>query len=118
VHSGPRRRAAAASPALRIGSEVFRKAVHSRPAPKPSTGAWTGNSIDVTASATDNAGLASLKFFGNGTQFAQVTCSGTTCGSTQWWLTGSLPSGKHTITVVATDTAGNSTTSAPVVINK
>jgi hypothetical protein len=85
---------------------------------KPSNGAWTGNSIDVTASATDNAGLATLKFFGNGTQFAQVSCSGTSCASTQWWLTGSLPSGKHTITVVATDTAGNQTTSAPVVINK
>jgi len=34
------------------------------------------------------------------------------------WLTGALPDGKHTITVVATDTAGNSTVSAPVVINK
>ena len=84
----------------------------------PPNGAWTGNSIDVTAMATDNVALASLKFFGNGTQFAQATCSGTSCTSTQWWLTGSLPSGKHTITVVATDTAGNTKTSAPVVINK
>jgi hypothetical protein len=33
-------------------------------------------------------------------------------------LTGSLPKGKHTITAVATDTAGNTTTSAPVTINK
>jgi hypothetical protein len=72
----------------------------------------------VTASATDTGGLASLKFFGNGTQFAQATCSGTSCTSTQWWLTGSLPSGKHTLTVVAIDVAGNQTTSAPVVINK
>ena len=85
---------------------------------KPSNGAWTGNSIDVTASATDTGGLASLTFFGNGTQFAQATCSGTSCTSTQWWLTGSLPSGKHTLTVVAIDVAGNQTTSAPVVINK
>jgi hypothetical protein len=84
----------------------------------PPNGAWTGNSIDVTATATDNVALASLKFFGNGTQFAQAACSGTTCTSTQWWLTGSLPSGQHTITVVATDTAGNTKTSAPVVINK
>jgi hypothetical protein len=84
----------------------------------PSNGAWTGNSIDVSASATDNVGLATLKFFGNGTQFAQVSCSGMSCASTQLWLTGPLRDGKHTITVVATDTAGNSTVSAPVVINK
>ena len=85
----------------------------------PQNGDWTGNSIDVTATATDNARLATLKFFGNGTQFAQVSCGNAkTCSATEWWITGSLPSGKHTITVVATDTAGNQTTSAPVVINK
>jgi hypothetical protein len=84
----------------------------------PPNGAWTGNSIDVTASATDNVLLSTLKFYGNGVQFGQLTCGTKTCGGTQWWVTGSLPSGKHTITVVATDTAGNQTTSAPVVINK
>ena len=73
----------------------------------------------MTATATDDVGLATLKFLGNGTQFAQITCgNATTCGGTEWWLTGSLPSGQHTITVVATDTAGNTKTSAPVVINK
>ena len=86
---------------------------------KPSNGAWTGNSIDVTASGGDNVGLATLTYFGDGSQFAQVSCGGAaTCQSTQWWLTGSLASGQHTITVVATDTSGNKTTSAPVVINK
>lgn len=85
----------------------------------PQNGDWTGNSIDVTATASDAVGLATLKFFGNGTQFAQVSCGNAkTCSATEWWITGSLPSGKHTITVVATDTAGNQTTSAPVVINK
>ena len=39
---------------------------------KPSNGAWTGNSIDVTATAGDNVGVASLTFYGDGTQFAQV----------------------------------------------
>jgi subtilisin family serine protease len=86
---------------------------------KPSNGAWTGNSIDVTATAGDNVGVASLTFYGDGTQFAQVACGGgTSCTSTQWWLTGSLPSGQHTITVVATDVSGNKATSSPVVINK
>ena len=84
----------------------------------PANGAWTGNSIDVMASATDNAALATLKFYGNGTQGAQVTCTGTSCTSTRWWRTGSLPSGTHRITVVATDTAGNQTASPSVGINK
>jgi hypothetical protein len=84
----------------------------------PSNGAWTGASIGVTASATDNAQVATLTYYGNGTQFAKVTCGTASCTSKQWWTTGSLPSGKHTITVVATDSAGNQTTSAPVVINK
>ena len=86
---------------------------------KPANGAWTGNSIDVIASAGDNVGVASLTFYGDGAQFAKVSCAGApSCQSTQWWVTGPLPSGQHTITVVATDTSGNQTTSAPVVINK
>ena len=44
----------------------------------PQNGDWTGNSIDVTATASDNVGLATLKFFGNGTQFAQVSCGNAT----------------------------------------
>jgi hypothetical protein len=33
-------------------------------------------------------------------------------------LSGTLPKGKHTLTAVATDAAGNRTTSAPITINK
>jgi hypothetical protein len=72
----------------------------------------------VTASATDNAGLASIKLFGDGTLFSTASCGAATCTSTAWWLTGPLPGGKHTITAVATDAAGNIATSAPVTINK
>jgi hypothetical protein len=86
---------------------------------KPGNGAWTGNSIDVTATGSDNVGVATLTYYGDGNQFGQASCGGTpTCTATQWWITGPLPSGQHTLTVVATDTAGNQTTSAPVVINK
>jgi hypothetical protein len=84
----------------------------------PPNGAWTGNSIDVHVSGTDAVGLVSLKVFGNGTQVGTVNCTGTSCSGVVWWLTGSLPSGQHTITATATDTAGNTTTSSPVVINK
>ena len=87
---------------------------------KPSNGAWTGNSIDIVAAGSDNVGLTSIAIYGDGAPVQTVGCGGTaSCNTgTVWWQTGSLASGQHTITVVATDTAGNKTTSAPVVINK
>jgi hypothetical protein len=86
---------------------------------QPQNGAWTGASLHVIATATDGVALATLKLYGDGVQFGNVNCAGaTTCSYNDWWVTGSLPSGQHTITAVATDLAGNSTTSSPVVINK
>ena len=86
----------------------------------PHTGDWTGNSIHVVATATDNVGLATIKLYGDGVQFGPtVICNGTvSCTFDDWWSTGSLPSGQHTIVAVATDTTGNETSSAPVTINK
>jgi hypothetical protein len=85
----------------------------------PPDGAWTGNSLKVTVSGTDTVGLTAIEVYGNGTLVGTVPCNaGTSCTGSIWWATGSLPSGKHTITAVAEDTAKNRTTSAPVVINK
>jgi hypothetical protein len=84
----------------------------------PFNGDWTGNSIRVAVTGSDNVGLASIAVYGNASLVDTVPCSGTTCTGEVWWTTGPLPDGKHTITAVATDTAGNKTTSAPVVINK
>jgi hypothetical protein len=86
----------------------------------PHTGDWTGNSIRVTATATDNAGVSTLKLYGDGVQFgATVICNGAaSCTFDDWWSTGALASGQHTIVAVATDTSGNQTSSTPVTINK
>jgi hypothetical protein len=86
----------------------------------PFNGDWTGNSIHVVATATDNVGLATLKVYGNGVQFGPtIVCGGaTSCTFDDWWATGSLPPGQHTIVAVATDTTGNEASSAPVTINK
>ncbi|MBM4439373.1 MAG: DUF1929 domain-containing protein [Candidatus Rokubacteria bacterium] len=84
----------------------------------PQNGAWTGNSISVHVSATDDVGLANIKVYGNGTLVETVPCTGTSCTGVVWWVTGPLPSGQHTITATATDTANNTATSAPVTINK
>ena len=85
----------------------------------PTNGASTGSSVKVTATAGDNVGLASLKLYGDGVQFSQKTCGNKkTCTLTANWSMTTLPSGAHTITAVVTDTAGNTTTSAPVTVNK
>src|SRR5205814_1490122 len=84
----------------------------------PSNGAWTGNSIHIVATASDNVGLASVKIYGNGGVILQTTCSGTSCTLDNWWTTGALAPGAYQIQAVATDTAGNCATSPPVTINK
>src|SRR5207248_5152052 len=53
---------------------------------KPSNGAWTGNSINITATAGDNVGLATIKLRGNGSVFATIPCSGTACSGTGTWV--------------------------------
>src|SRR5262249_14979074 len=84
----------------------------------PTSGVWTGNSIEIRASASGSPALVNLKYWGNGAIFATVPCSGTTCSGDVWWVTGSLPPAAYQVQVVATDSAGRSTTSAPITINK
>jgi hypothetical protein len=85
---------------------------------KPANNAWTGNSIQVGATATDNVGLANIKLWGNGAIFGTIACSGTTCSGTIEWATGSLATGAYQVQAVATDTAGNCAVSSPITINK
>jgi hypothetical protein len=79
----------------------------------PATGATVSGNVNVTAAASDNAGVASVQFRldgGNiGTSLAAAPYAFTLNTTT-------LSNGNHTISVVATDTAGNSTTSAGVTV--
>ena len=84
----------------------------------PPNGAWTGGSIEVSAAANDNVGLRDIKLWGNGSVFGTITCSGTSCTGSIWWVTGSLAPAAYQVQAVATDTSGNQTISAPVTINK
>src|SRR5205814_8090910 len=56
----------------------------------PASGVWTGNSIQISAAATDNVGLATIKLWGNGVAFGTITCNGTTCSGTVNWVTNKL----------------------------
>jgi hypothetical protein len=84
----------------------------------PPSGTWTGNSLQVSMKATDNVAVQSIKLYADGSLTNTLTCSTATCQGTVTWMSGALPRGQHTLTAVATDTAGNQTTSAPITINK
>ena len=81
----------------------------------PANGATVASSTTVSANASDTggSGLASVRFY----------LDGTTLLSTQkgpkysfQWNTKTTAKGQHTLTAVATDNAGNATTSAPVTV--
>jgi chitodextrinase len=69
------------------------------------------SSVSVTASASDNVGVAGVQFKLDGANLGtEVTSSPYTTS----WNTSTATNGTHSITAVARDAAGNSTTSAAV----
>jgi hypothetical protein len=84
----------------------------------PSGGAAVVGTVPILATATDNVGVVSVRFFLDGVSLGSKTAPTQTGGSIyKWnWTTGSTSSGVHTLTAVATDAAGNQTTSDPVTV--
>jgi len=78
----------------------------------PASGATVSGTITVTASASDDVGVAGVQFFLDGNAGAEVT----TAPYSVAWDTTAATNGSHTITAVARDAAGNRTTSAPVAV--
>ncbi len=79
----------------------------------PVSGATVSGTISVTASASDNVGVAGVQFQLDGVNAgAELTAAPY---SVPWNTTGSS-NGPHTITAVARDAAGNRTTSADVTV--
>jgi hypothetical protein len=78
----------------------------------PTTGATvTGASVALTATAADNIGVAGVQFKVDGTNLGfEVTTSPYTTS----WDSTKVANGSHTITAVARDTSGNTTTSSSV----
>jgi phage replication-related protein YjqB (UPF0714/DUF867 family) len=77
----------------------------------PSAGAALSGTVTLAAGATDNVGVASVRFLVNG---AQVGAIDTTSPYSAAWNTTAVSNGTYTIAAVATDAAGNSTTSAAI----
>jgi len=78
----------------------------------PASGATVSGTINVTASASDNRGVADVQFFLDGAFAADDT----TAPYSVPWDTTTASNGSHTLTAVARDAAGNSATSAPVTV--
>jgi hypothetical protein len=76
----------------------------------PASGATVAGTTNVTASAGDNRGVASVRFFVDGALLAE---DGAAPYSVPWDTTAAAE-GSHTLTATARDSAGNQTTSSPV----
>jgi hypothetical protein len=79
----------------------------------PAAGATVSGTITVSASASDNVGLAGVQFKLDGVNTgAEVTAAPYAVS----WTATTATNGAHTLTAVARDAAGNSTTSAGVIV--
>jgi hypothetical protein len=77
----------------------------------PANGATVSNTVTVSANATDNVAVASVQFKLDGANLGSLD---TTAPYSVSWNTTTVANGNHTLTAVATDTSGNSATSAGV----
>jgi hypothetical protein len=80
----------------------------------PTTGTTLSGTVTIAATATDNTGVAGVQFRLNGANLGVE--DKTNPFSISWDATGVAP-GQYTLTAIARDAAGNSTTSAPITIN-
>src|SRR5437867_317821 len=79
----------------------------------PASGATVSGTINVTANASDNVGVAGVQFQLDGANLgAEMTASPYSTS----WNTTTASNGSHTLTAIARDTAGNRTTSSPATV--
>jgi len=79
----------------------------------PVSGATVSGTITVSATASDNVGVAGVQFLLDG---AALGAEDTASPYAVSWNTTAAGNGSHTLTATARDAAGNRTTSAPVTV--
>ena len=79
----------------------------------PAAGAMVGGTTAVTASASDNVGVAGVRFFVDG---AAIGVEDTGAPYSVAWNTATVTNGAHALTAVARDAAGNTTTSGAITV--
>lgn len=104
---------------LRYNSEPVRVTVSNDTTPPtvsisaPASGATVSGSVEVTAAATDNTGVAGVQFKLDG---ANLGAEDTSAPYSIAWNTVNTSDGPHTLTAVARDAAGNVATSSAVTV--
>ncbi len=79
----------------------------------PANGSRVSNTVALTADASDNVGVARVEFYHSGSRLIGASAGPAYAVS---WDTTALADSEYTLTAVAFDAAGNSATSAPVVV--
>jgi hypothetical protein len=80
----------------------------------PSSGATvSGSSITLSATASDNSGVAAVQFLVDG---VNVASEDTTNDYTATWDSRAVPDGQHLLTAVARDSAGNTSSTSVTLI--
>ena len=79
----------------------------------PANGATVSGVVSMTASATDNVGVAGVQFLVDG---VNVGAEDTSSPYSVNWNTATATTGTHTLSAVARDAAGNTTTSATITV--
>ena len=79
----------------------------------PQTNATVSGIVTVSATASDNVGVASVQFQLDGTNLSSAQ---TIAPYSIQWDTTSAANGSHTLTAIAKDAAGNAATSSPVAV--
>jgi YD repeat-containing protein len=85
----------------------------------PTCGSATpvSGTVDVEATASDNVGVASVQLFVDGVLIGTDTAADTNGRYSVSWNTTTVTDGPHTLTAVARDAAGNSTSSPSCSVN-
>jgi hypothetical protein len=77
----------------------------------PASGATVAATVDLSANAADDVGVASVRFLVDGVQVGDVD---TSAPYSIAWSSRAVANGSHTLTAVARDASGNETASGPV----
>ena len=78
------------------------------------TGRTVSGTVTITATATDNVGVAGVQFLVDNNALG---AEDTTSPYSVSWNTTTVANGTHTLTALARDTSGNTAISAPVTVN-
>ena len=79
----------------------------------PAAGSTASQVSVISATASDNVGVASVEFFADGASLDKDFDAPYIAS----WNTTTLPNGSHSLTAVARDAAGNETTSTAITVN-